>query len=301
MLFMVDFAAIGHVVIDTIIKQDQEWTFIAGPVVCIYVVADKLGKKVQPITKVGDDIPYELQNQLDEMGFDVSKVIVKGAKTTKGLHDLRGEERQSKLINYCEKLKPEDVRDLPNAVLVDPALGEVPWETLIEIDSEIIALDAQGFVREALFENVGTNLLSKWSDHGFLERIDIFKSTEDEIKVFTQDDNLIGSLRKIIASGPEIAFATQGSNGAVMIFGDKGFMIPVYEINKIDDMGAGDAFISGFFCEFLDDRDPLWCASMGAAMSASILETIGMNLEISQSLVKERAEDVYNRIAKISI
>ena len=77
------------------------------------------------------------------------------------------------------------------------------------------------------------------------------------------------------------------------------FRIPVYEIKKLDDMGGGDSFLSGFFCEYLDGKDPLWCASMGATMASCIMETIGPKIDVSLMEIRERAENVYNRIKKL--
>jgi len=47
---MVDFAAIGHVVIDTILNHNGEWTNAGGPVAYVVLTAKKRGKKVKTIT-----------------------------------------------------------------------------------------------------------------------------------------------------------------------------------------------------------------------------------------------------------
>ncbi len=296
---MIDFAAIGHVVIDTIKKHDGEWTSCWGPVACISLVAKKLGKTVKTITKAGDDISDENINQLLEMGVNLDGMIVKGAKTTRVINDLRGEERQGQLVNFCEIIKPADIVGLPDSVLIDPVIWEIPWETLTAINGKTIAVDAQGFVREQRRDNDGTNLLRKWTDHGLLKKIEIFKSTEDEIRGFTGDHDTYRSLSRIVSAGTKIAVATQSGRGALLVMGDHGYRIPVFEICKMDDMGAGDAFISGFFCEYLDGKEPLWCAAVGAAMSASILETLGPRIDASNRTIIERAENIFNRIEKM--
>ena len=106
---MVDFAAIGHVVIDTIRKHDGEWTNAWGPVGCVTLSAKKLGKTVKAVTKVGDDISDEHVAQLEEMGINLDGMIIKGAKTTRINIDLRGEERQGTMVDFCEVIKPVDV------------------------------------------------------------------------------------------------------------------------------------------------------------------------------------------------
>jgi sugar/nucleoside kinase (ribokinase family) len=81
---------------------------------------------------------------------------------------------------------------------------------------------------------------------------------------------------------------------------DERFRVPVFEIEKIDDMGAGDNFRSWFFCEYLDGKEPRWCASMGAAMSTCFLETIGPSIDASLKEITRRAEDIFERIERLS-
>ena len=296
---MVDFAAIGHVVIDTIIKDDGEWTNTWGPIGCITLVAKKLGKSVKAVTKVGEDISDENITQLKELGINLNGMIIKGVKTTRIINDLRGKERRGKLVDFCEVIKPVDVVDLPDAVVIDPVVWEVPRETLTSISGEIIAVDAQGFVRDQRRAKNGLNLLKRWSNEGLLKRFQIFKSTEEELWDFTAERDTLRSLEKIASAGSKIAIATVGENGALLVMGNKRFRVPVYKIEKKDDMGAGDSFLSGFFCEYLDGKDPLWCAAMGSAAASSILETVGPKIDASIREIRERAENVHNRIIKI--
>ncbi len=116
---------------------------------------------------------------------------------------------------------------------------------------------------------------------------------------FTGDRDTLRSLEKIASGGAEIAMATQGGDGALLVMGGKRFRVPVYGIEKRDDMGAGDSFLSGFFCEYLDGKDPLWCAAMGAAMSSCILETIGPSIDASLKEITRRAEDIFERIERL--
>jgi len=296
---MVDFAVIGHVVIGTIIKHDGEWTDAWGPIGCIALVAKKLGKTVQAVTKVGDDISDEHITQLEDLGVHLDGMIVKGAKTTRIPIDLRGEERQGKILDFCEVIKPSDVIDLPDAVVINPVMWEVPWETLTSITGEIISVELQGFARTHRLANDGSILLKRWSEAGLLKRFKIFQSTEEELWSFTGLRDTLRSLEKIISEGAEIAVATQGMKGALLVVGGELFRVPIYEIDKVDDMGAGDSFFSGFFCEYLDGRDPLWCASMGAAMSSCILETIGPVIDASLKEITRRAEDIFERIERL--
>lgn len=296
---MFDFAVIGHVVIGTIIKHDGEWTDAWGPIGCMALIAKTLGKTVKAVTKVGDDIHPEHIAQLEAMGINLNGMIVKGAKTTRIPMDLRGEERQGKILDFCEVIKPSDVIDLPGDIAINPVMWEVPWETLTSITGENVAVELQGFSRTHRRVNDGSILLERWSKAGLLKTFKIFQSTEEELWSFTGQNDTLHILKKIISEGAEIAIATRGRDGALIAVEDDLFRVPIFTIEKVDDMGAGDSFFSGFFCEYLDGRDPLWCASMGAAMSSCILETIGPKIDASMNEINRRAEDIYERIESL--
>ena len=116
---------------------------------------------------------------------------------------------------------------------------------------------------------------------------------------FAGDRDTLKSLEKIVSEGAEVAIATRGSEGALLVSGEGRFSVPVFKIDKMDDMGAGDSFLSGFFCEYLDGKEPLWCAAMGAAVSASLLETIGPTIDAPLKEITRRAEDIYDRIERL--
>ncbi len=297
---MADFAIIGYVVIDMILGTQGERVQLGGAPTYGALVAKKLRKSVKMVTKIGGDIERELLSQLKELAGDIDGMMIRDATTTRFRIDLRGPERKSRGgALFCEEIKPEDVKDLPDAVVIAPVMWEVPWPTLISIAAEVLAVDIQGFIRTHLRSGDASILLKRWIDGGMMKRVDIYKSTEDELRDFTGEPDTLRGLQRITKSGPGIAIATQGSKGALMVAGDGRYKIPAFKIQKMDDMGLGDAFTAGFFCEYLDDRDPSWCASMGAAMASCIGESVGPRIDASHSEVMERAEDVYNRIIRL--
>ena len=297
---MADFAIIGYVVIDMILGTQGERVQLGGAPTYGALVAKKLGKSVKMLTKIGGDIESELLLQLKELAGNLDGMMIKDATTTRFRIDLRGPERKSRGgALFCEEIKAEDVKDLPGAVVIAPVMWEIPWPTLTSIVAEVLVVDIQGFIRTHLRSGDDSILLNHWVDTGLMKRVAIYKSTEDELRDFTGESDTLRGLERIMRSGPGIAIATLGSEGALMVAGDGRYKIPAFEIQKMDDMGLGDAFTAGFFCEYLDGRDPSWCASMGAAMASCIGESVGPRIDASHSEVMERAEDVYNRIIRL--
>ena len=298
---MYDFTTIGHVAICRHFYPEGECTFATGCVAYVVLAAKKLGKTVKTVTKVGEDITDEQIAKLKELGIDVEGMIAKGTKTTRVDIDLREEKRKGRVLHFGDEIKPKDVVDLTDAVSINPAFGEIPWETLISISlsSKVIAVDSAGFVRKKHREKDGVTLMRQWSDAGLFERIRIYRSTEKELRDFTGEDDTLKGLSEIISRGTEIAIATRGSEGALLAMDDGRFRIPAFEVNKMDRSGAGDSFLTGFFCEYLDGKEAPWCAAMGAAISASLLETIGLTINVSLDEITRRGEYIYSRIEKL--
>ena len=198
--------------IDTITDLCSKRETVARPMLFAVLTAKVLGKSVRPVTKVGDDISSEYLAQMTELGLRVDDMIIKGVKTTQVWVNLTEDERQGGVIHLCDEIKPADVADLLKAVLINPGLWEVPWETLAAISAESIAVDAQGFVRGWHRDGGGdtTNLLQRWSDAGVLKRYKVLEATEEELRDFTGERDSMRALEKVLVEGPEVAIATQG-------------------------------------------------------------------------------------------
>jgi sugar/nucleoside kinase (ribokinase family) len=307
---MADFGVVGHVAIDKIITTLEERTQLGGPPSYISLVTTRLGKSVSTITKVGSDISNDFISQLDELGVGLEGMIVDAAETTRFILDYRSAERRMIVGSICEEIGPHDVSGLSEVVLLAPIVGEIPPLTVSSIDADIIALDPQGFVRDIRPD--GSILPKRWFDESLLRRLTIFKSSEEELKIITREANPLRGLNKILGANPlrglnkilglgaEIAMATKGGEGALLAFNRGLYRIPPSDVGEaLDPTGAGDAFIGGFFSEYLEGEGPSWCASMGAALASCVVETIGTRIEASLKQIRERAEDVYNRVVRL--
>jgi sugar/nucleoside kinase (ribokinase family) len=295
---MADFAVIGHVAIDRIITDQGERIQLGGPPTYVSLVTRKLGKSVRTVTKVGGDIPDDFISQLEGLGIDLEGMIIEGAETTRFILDYRGAERRLSVGSVCEVFGPEDLVGLPEVALLAPIVGETPTSVLSNIESDMIALDPQGFVRDIRPD--GTILPKHWFDESLMKRLTIYKSSEDELRLVTGNLDSMKGLEKIIGLGAEVAIATKGGEGALLVVREGRYKVPALALGEaLDPTGAGDTFIGGFFSEYLDGEDPSWCASMGAAMASCVVETVGARIDASRKLVRERAEDVYNRVVKL--
>lgn len=295
---MADLAVVGHIAIDRIIDAEGERTQLGGPPTYVSLAARRLGKRVDVVTKVGDDIPDDFVSQLRMLRVDLEGMIVDGAETTRFVLDYRGADRLLSVGSVCKEISPEEVSELQEAVLIAPIVGEIPPSTVSQIDADLIALDPQGFVRE--LRDDGRVLPRHWFDGGLLKRLTVFKSSEWELRLITGEANALWGLEKVVRLGAKVALATRGRQGTLLATRRQSFRIPAFRVrNVLDPTGAGDAFAGGFLLEYLDGEEPLWCASVGAAAASCTVETFGARLDASVQEVRRRAEEIFNSAERI--
>ena len=295
---MADLAVVGHIAIDRVITASGCRRQLGGAPTYVSLVARRLGLDAGAVTKVGGDMPNTFLGRLRELGIDLRGRVVEGAATTRFTLDYRGAERRLSVESVCEEIGPEDVRDLPEAVLVAPIVGEVPTATAAALEAGLVALDPQGFVRDVGRD--GSVRPRRWFDADLLRRVAVYKSSEEELRLVTGEADPWRGLRRILELGAEVALATRGAEGVLLRTQGGRYRIPAYEaVEAVDPTGAGDAFIGGFLSEYLREEDGPWCAAMGAAAASCVVETAGASIDASVRQLRRRAEELYNMVVKL--
>lgn len=295
---MADLAVVGHIAIDRVITASDCRSQLGGAPTYVSLVAGRLGLYAGAVTKVGGDMPDMFLGQLRELGIDLRGQIVEDAATTRFTLDYRGIERRLSVESVCEEIGPEDVQNMPETVLIAPVVGEVPQQTASALEAGLIALDPQGFVREVSRD--GLVRPSRWFDECLLRRVTIYKSSEEELRLVTGEDDPWRGLERIVGLGAEVAIVTRGAEGGLLLTGGCRYMIPAYgAVEAVDPTGAGDAFMGGFLSEYLKEEDCPWCAAVGAAAASCVVETPGARIDISMRQLLRRAEELYDGVVKL--
>ncbi|MBS7655807.1 carbohydrate kinase family protein [Candidatus Bathyarchaeota archaeon] len=261
-----DLIGIGAANVDLIVKiedfpkLDEEVKILniqfhgGGSAANVVTGASRLGLKTGFIGNIGKDYFGEfLMKEFEKEQVDASKVnIIEGESSGLALCIVNklGERvimvyggANSKLSssnideNYLKKTK---------ALFLSSVEGPKALEAM-EYACENAGDAAIFFDPGCLFASKGLNALKK-----IISYSTIVKVNEVELKMLTNEENIVKGAEKIKSLGPKIVLVTLGSEGCYALSDEKEFKTPSFpQFKPIDKTGAGDSFNAGFLTGFL--------------------------------------------------
>lgn len=102
------------------------------------------------------------------------------------------------------------------------------------------------------------------------EAIELIKRMNKRVKDDPQE-----LLKKILAFGPSVVVITDGEKGAYAANHEGQFFLDIAAKHKVDAVGAGDAFTSGFMASYMDNQKVKNALAWGIANSAGVVSAIG--------------------------
>ena len=101
---------------------------------------------------------------------------------------------------------------------------------LVGLDSMNLWIDT---ARDSLVETIGG--------------VDLVFMNDAELRMLTEQPNLVRAAREVMAMGPSAVVAKQGEYGAALFTSEGFFAVPAYPLETVvDPTGAGDSFAGGF-------------------------------------------------------
>ncbi len=299
---MIDLVTLGHFAIDLICspKIATPKPTLGGPPAYVSVAARNLGAKVSVISKVGEDFSSKYIDWLNANAVDLSQLKrVKGASTTSFILKYSNWSRELQLRSLAPPILPEDIPNSlrPKAVHIAPVANEVSRNLIDKMRTltAVLSLDPQGFVRE--FDANGNMRLKRLDDRQILGQIDVYKSSQREIRMVTGLADVKLAMEKISDYGAKIVIITRGMEGSKMLFEGRIYEIPACEPKAVrDPTGAGDAFVGAFLAEYVAQKDPVWCACIGSASASFVVEGVGPEVFGGKAETCSRASKIYDKI-----
>jgi len=304
---MFDLVTVGHFAIDLIVSPTmaRSETTLGGPPTYSSLAARKLGAEVSVVSKVGGDFPSEYTDWLIKNGVDLSGLIrVSDALTTRFILKYEKRKRRLQLKSRAPPIEPSDIPESlqSRAIHAAPIANELTADTISELRSltEMLSLDPQGLVRR--FNDDGNVNLRRMKDRQVLKKIDIFKSTMNELNYVVDATDISLAFKKIHEYGVKSVIITKGKKGSLLSHKGKSYVIPACKPKAlVDATGAGDAYIGAFLAELVQGEDVTWCACVGSAAASFVVEGVGPSRFGEKKEVDERASEAFEKLEAFNL
>jgi len=291
---------IGSLAFDTIETPYGRRERIIGGSCTYFSLAASFFTQPKIVGVVGKDFPVEMISLLENRGIDVQGLKIASGKTFHWEGHYGNDPNQRSTIrtelNVFKDFRPQLPPDYQTADLVflaniDPDLQE---DILFQVKKpKLVAMDTMNL----WIQSKPQPLLK------VLAKVDIFFANEEEIRMLTEEPNLIKAGKMILSKGPILVVIKKGEHGALVLGKDFIFVVLAHPCEEvIDPTGAGDSFAGGFM-GYLDkvksfkESEIRKAAVFGSVLASFTIEDFGM--ERLKSLSFKEIEKRYLQFKKL--
>jgi sugar/nucleoside kinase (ribokinase family) len=267
-----DFVVVGHVVRDLVLggwRPGGTATFAA-------VQAQRLGCSVGVVTRAASE--EDLQSALP--GVELAGEPSIETTTFQNVYD--GERRTQSVLDTAPDLSASDVprewRSSPIA-LIGPVCGEVPASLTSVFSSALLAVSAQGWLREV--SDDGKVRGTAWAGQPFWHNANVLFVSDEDI---APDD---GQVDRWTRDVPIVAM-TSNRRGARVFDAGRWRSIAAFPAKEVDPTGAGDVFATAFLVELHATNDVAAATRFASAAAACAIEGEGVSAIATRDRIEER-------------
>ena len=291
---------VGSLAFDTIETPYGRRERIVGGSCSYFALAASFFTQPKIVAAVGEDFPQETVRMFQEKGIDIQGLKVEKGKTFHWEARYGDDPNQRTTIktelNVFKDFSPELPLEYQEADLVflaniDPDLQD---DILAQVKKpKLVAMDTINL----WIQSKPASLLR------ILEKVDIFFANEEELKMLTEEANLIKAGKKILLKGPSLAAIKKGEHGALVMGKDFIFSVLAHPCEEvIDATGAGDSFGGGFMgyldmVKSISEKEIRKATVYGSVLASFTIEDFG--IERLKSLTLPEIESRFLEFKKL--
>jgi sugar/nucleoside kinase (ribokinase family) len=301
----VSLVVVGSIAFDSVRTPFGERDRMLGGSAVHFSLAASFFSDVRVVGPVGDDFGDAEYRVLSERGVDTGDVEhVPGGKTffwrgryEYDLNTAHTEDTQLGVFGEFEPKLSDASRSAEMLFLanIQPDLqravrAQCAGARLAGLDSMNLWIDT---ARESLLRVIG--------------EVDLVFMNDAEVRMLTEQPNLVRAARELLRMGPRAVVAKQGEYGAALFAGDRFFSLPAYPLETVvDPTGAGDSFAGGFMgylasrpeASVQDDDEIRRAMTYGSVLASYNVE--GFGTERVQELTRDEIDGRYEEFRSIT-
>ncbi len=248
---------VGSIAFDAVRTPFGERERMLGGSAVHFALAASFFTDVRVVGPVGDDYGDDEINVLSGRGVETADIErVAGGETFfwRGHyeHDMNVAHTDDTQLNVFADFEPKLSPESRSAEML--FLGNIQPDLQRRVRAEA---DGAGFAAldsmNLWIETARDSLVAAISE------VDCVMLNDAEIRMLTEEPNLIVAAREVMEMGPRIVVAKRGEYGAALFTAEGQFALPALLLEEVrDPTGAGDSFAGGFlgYLDGLDGADP---------------------------------------------
>ncbi|MBP3338304.1 MAG: carbohydrate kinase family protein [Lachnospiraceae bacterium] len=292
-----DITVIGAAIIDILVGPVKNNIFAIGSCPVEYtkmsfggdalneaIILSKLGKKVQLISKVGNDEAGErVIDFVKGNGLMTEYIAVEDGLTTGMNIVLISEDGERSFLTNpkgsLRRLDKENILPYVNefadivsfaSIFVSSMLTienmEEVFKNIKNKDGRILTADMTKAKNGEKLEDIKP----------LLKYIDYIFPNEEEIALLTGIKDATRNAEILVEAGVKCAVIKCGRKGCIIKTKDEFYEIPAYLVEKpIDTTGAGDSFVAGFLSALSEGKSIEECGKFACRVAAQVVQSVG--------------------------
>ncbi len=268
---------------------------LSGPSVFSAATAAKLRiEQLAIVGSLGSAMTREFVESLDALGIPEYFIVTDEEDSARRIKYVNEKKQLIEFIGIPHKI---GIRSIPDeflqarAILLCPSLQEInseliEWicnssDSLVFLNPQLRTIGADGrleFIKEL-------NLMEK--THCFLE---IIQSNEQESFLITGEADPFLAAELLVEWASEICIITMGERGSLIYDGNDFHIIPPFNTNSVDELGAGSVYLTGFVSQHLAGKTLSECGAYGSSLASVKVESNGFDFEFNQNEIKRRID-----------
>ena len=268
---------------------------LSGPSVYSATTAAKLGiEQLAIVSSLGSAMTRDFVQSLDALGIPEYFIVTDEEDSARRIKYVNEKEQLIEFIGIPHKI---GIRTIPDeflqarAILLCPSLQEInseliEWicnssDSLVFLNPQLRTIDADGhleFTKEF-------NLMEK--THCFLE---VIQSNEQESFLITGESDPFLAAELLVEWASETCIVTLGERGSLIYDGNDFHIIPPFNTNSVDELGAGSVYLTGFVSQHLAGKTLSECGAYGSSLASVKVESNGFDFEFNQNEIKRRID-----------
>lgn len=269
---------------------------LGGAATFIGLAASQFDVDAAIVSVVGDDLPNEYLQFLEDKDIDISAIeIVKGGKTFfwsgKYHNDLNTRDTLSTELNVLADFNPVVPDNYKNAdvVMLGNLHPSIQMSVINQMETrpKLIVLDTMNY----------------WMNHTSKELNDVIKHTDiitindEEARQLTNEHSLVKAAAQIHTMGPKYVVIKKGENGALLFRNDNIFFAPALPLKEVfDPTGAGDTFAGGFVGYLSESENVSFNNLKNAVIHGSNLASFCVERFGTERMANLKKEEVERRL-----